>query len=292
MYELIQIAENSFYMDCPTKVGFFRTENDDVVLIDSGSDKDAGKKVKKILDAQGWKVKAIYNTHSHADHIGGNHYLQNQTGCKIYAPGIESCFTEFPLLEPTVLYGGCALPELHNKFLMAKDSCAGKLTADVLPQGLELIRLPGHSYEMVGFRTKDDVVFLADCLSSEETILKYQIGYVYDVKAYLDTLEAVKKIEARYFVPSHAGLTDDIVPLAQLNIDKTKEIAEKIKDLLSVPKSFDDILSDVFSSYGLTMTLQQNVLIGSTVKSYLSYLKNEEQVSFFFENNRMMWQAI
>ena len=45
---------------------------------------------------------------------------------------------------------------------------------------------------MVGFRSPDDIVYLADCLSSRETLEKYQIGFIYDVAAYLKTLEMVK----------------------------------------------------------------------------------------------------
>lgn len=292
MYELIQVAENSFYMDCPAKVGFFKVADNEVVIFDSGSDKDAGKKVKKILDAQGWKLRAIYNTHSHADHIGGNQYLQNQTGCKIYARGIERSFTAYPVLEPTALYGGFACKDLQNKFLMAKESAVEELTADALPEGLELISLPGHSYDMVGFRTSDDAVFLADCLSSAETLEKYGIGYLYDVGAYIETLEKVKEMKAKVFVPSHAPQTEDIVPLAQLNIDKTKEIAEKIAELLSSAKTFEELLTDVFEAYGLTMNLTQNVLIGSTLKSYLCYLKDAGRIVFTFENNRMLWQKV
>lgn len=292
MYELIQVAENSFYMDCPAKVGFFKVADNEVVIFDSGSDKDAGKKVKKILDAQGWKLRAIYNTHSHADHIGGNQYLQNQTGCKIYARGVERSFTAYPVLEPTALYGGFACKDLQNKFLMAKESAVEELTADALPEGLELISLPGHSYDMVGFRTSDDAVFLADCLSSAETLEKYGIGYLYDVGAYIETLEKVKEMKAKVFVPSHAPQTEDIVPLAQLNIDKTKEIAEKIAELLSSAKTFEELLTDVFEAYGLTMNLTQNVLIGSTLKSYLSYLKDAGRIVFTFENNRMLWQKV
>lgn len=290
MYELIQAADNTFYMDCPTKVGFYKISENEVVLIDSGSDKDAAKKVKKILDAQGWKLKAIYNTHSHADHIGGNQYLQSQTGCKIYAIGIERSFTKDPVLEPTALYGGYAFKDLQNKFLMAKESAAEELTEDVLPSGMEMIRLPGHSYDMAGFRTADDVIFLADCLSSAETIEKYKIGYLYDVKAYIETLEMVKDLKAGSFIPAHAPQTDDIAPLAQLNIDKTKETAARITELLNVPKTFEELLTEVFNTYGLTMNLTQNVLIGSTVKSFLSYLKDAGKVNYYFDNNRMLWE--
>jgi len=80
MYELIQVSENCYYIACPAKIGAVKTGPDTVCLIDSGSDKDAAKKVKKHLDANGWKLDAIYNTHSNADHIGGNRYLHEQTG--------------------------------------------------------------------------------------------------------------------------------------------------------------------------------------------------------------------
>jgi len=291
MYELIQLTQNSFYMDCPAKVGFYKIGETEVVLIDSGSDKDAGKKVKKILDANGWTLKAIYNTHSHADHIGGNQYLQSQTGCKIYALGIERCFTEYPVLEPTFLLGGRAIPELCNKFLMAKESVVESLAEDSLPKGMELLKLPGHSYDMVGFKTEDGVIFLGDSLSSAETIQKYQISYLYDVQAYLDTLEKIKTLQADFFVPCHAEVTDNIVQLSQLNVDKTKEIASHIAHLLSDPRTFEELLSEVFSSFNLSMTTQQYVLIGSTVRSYLSYLYENGVIRFFFEDNHMLWQA-
>ena len=54
MYELVQVAENTYYINSPSKIGVYHVSDDDVWLIDSGNDKDAGRKIQKILDAQGW----------------------------------------------------------------------------------------------------------------------------------------------------------------------------------------------------------------------------------------------
>lgn len=290
MYELIQVSEQSYYIQSPAKIGLVRLNDRDVCLIDSGNDKDAGRKVRKLLDANGWKLTAIYNTHSNADHIGGNQYLQRQTGCKVYAPGIDCAFTRSPILEPSFLYGGYPFKELRHKFLMAQPSDAQELTADALPDGFQMIPLPGHFFDMVGFRTPDDVVYLADCLSSRETLEKYQIGFIYDVAAYLKTLETVKTMQAKMFVPAHAAASEEIAELAQYNIDKVLEIAEKIVIISAQPLCFEEILQKLFTDYGLTMSFEQYVLVGNTVRSYLAWLKDTGRLNAFFENNRMLWQ--
>ena len=257
MYELIQVAERSYYIQSPAKIGLVKLNKQDVCLIDSGNDKDTGRKVRQILNANGWRLTAIYNTHSNADHIGGNKYLQGQTGCKIYAPGIDCAFTRHPVLEPSFLYGGYPCKELRHKFLMAQESNAQELTQESLPEGFAIIPLPGHFFDMVGFRTPDDVVYLADCLSSRETLDKYQISFIYDVAAYLDTLEMVKSLRAKMFVPAHAAASEDVADLAQYNIDKVLEIADKITGICQEPLCFEALLQKLFADYGLTMNFEQ-----------------------------------
>ena len=290
MYELIQLSQRSCYIQSPAKIGLVRLEDPEVCLIDSGSDKDAGRRVRQHLDANGWRLTAIYNTHSNADHIGGTKYLQGQTGCRIYAPGIECAFTRHPVLEPSFLYGGYPCKEMRHKFLMAQESDALELTAECLPEGLESIPLPGHFFDMVGFRTEDGVVYLADCLSSRETLDKYQIGFLYDVAAYLETLERVKAMEAKWFVPAHAEVSEDVSALAQYNIDKVLEIAEKITGICQGPLCFEAILQRLFSAYGLTMNFQQYVLVGSTIRSYLAWLKDGGRLEALFEDNMLLWR--
>lgn len=292
MFELNQVSEKCYYINCPAKIGVYKANQSDVYLIDSGNDKDAGRKVRKILDENGWNLKGIINTHSNADHIGGNQYLQQKTGCKIFANGIEKAFTEHPILEPSFLYGGYPCKDLRHKFLLAKESNVLDITGPDFPNELEIISLPGHFFDMIGIRTPDNIVFLADCISSKTTLEKYQISFIYDVEEYLKTLDKVETIQANLFIPAHAQATDDIKELVQFNRQKIYEIADKIKFILKTPMNFEELLKQIFDDYELMINFEQYVLLGSTVRSYLSWLKDKEEIKADFKNNYLIYSSL
>ena len=292
MYELIQAGANTFYIQCPAKVGVYRTNETDVYLIDSGSDKDAGRKARQLLDKNGWRLQAILNTHSNADHVGGNRYLQNQTGCAVFTTGAEAALTRHPLLEPTIIYGGYPFKDLRGKFLMAQPSDAREVSDPGFPEGIQVIPLPGHFIDMVGFRTPDDVVFLADCVASEATLTKYGVTFLYDVGRQLETLDAVEQMEAALFVPAHADASADVRELVRLNRAKVLEIAELLLELCRTPMIFEDILQQIFARYQLAMNAAQYALVGSTIRSYLSWLKDTDRLTASYEDNRMLWARV
>ncbi|MBE0600207.1 MAG: MBL fold metallo-hydrolase [Firmicutes bacterium] len=289
MYELVQAGENTFYIDCPTKIGVWRESETDAWLIDAGNDKDAGRRVLKILKEQGWTLKGILNTHSNADHIGGNRYLQEQTGCAIFASGMEAAMTRHTQLEPTLLWGGYPFRDLHHKFLHAQESDARDLGDPAFPNAIEVIPLPGHFLDMVGFRTPDQVVFLADCLMNEDTLQKYGVTFLYDIGAQLDTLTRVERMEAKLFIPAHTQAAADVKALVRLNRAMILEIADALLAICQTPIMFEDILQTVFARYGLTMSAAQYVLVGSTVRSYLAWLKDTDKLAVRYEDNRMLW---
>ena len=102
----------------------------------------------------------------------------------------------------------------------------------------------------------------------------------------------VKSFRAKMFVPAHAAASEDIADLAQYNIDKVLEIADKITGICQEPLCFEAILQKLFADYGLTMNFEQYVLVGSTVRSYLAWLKDSGKVNALFENNMLLWQRI
>ena len=292
MYELVQVAENTYYINAPSKIGVYRVSDDDVWLIDSGNDKDAGRKIQKILDAQGWKLTAIINTHSNADHDGGNTLLQNRLNCAVYTTPMELAIVEHPMLEPSFLYGGYPFKKLRNQFPHGNPlqgtgyrRCAFACGHGIFP------RLPGHFWDMIGVKTPDDVYFIGHCVLGENILEKYHISFFYDIAAQLETLNMIEKLEGRLFIPAHAEPTEDIKPLAVANRKKMQEILDALLEICKEPLHFELILKQVFERFALTMDYSQYVLIGSTIRSYLSYLVDQEKVECYVEDALLLWKT-
>ena len=310
---LQELKGSTHYIPALTNIGLYE-EGGSAVLIDSGNDQEAGRQINKLLAGRGWKLSLIVNTHSNADHIGGNAFLQTKTGCRIAASRVETAFIETPLLEPSFLYGGYACGELRNKFLMAKESrvtdiidvpAAGPAETPFKPfpvpgTDLEAVFLPGHFFGMLGIRTPDRVFFTGDSVFPPRVIDKYHLFYIYDVSAYLATLDYLSTAEADLFVPSHgvpAG-RKEFDAVIDANRKKILEISGVILGFLAdsagsaAPGAgFDDILAHVCSHYGIALDISQYVLIGSTLRSHLMYLHEQGRARCGFAEGRMKWFA-
>ena len=194
--ELKKIKGNTFYIPSPANIGLYLQGNS-AWLIDSGNDKEAGRQICKLLGSEGLEIKMIINTHSNADHAGGNSFIQQKTGCRIAATRLEAAFIENPLLEPAFLFGGFPHSGIRNKFLMAQPSKVTDIftAGEKLPDtDLETFPLPGHFFDMAGIRTPDNVVFLADSLFSEHIVNKYSVFYLLDIEKQLETLDMLETL--------------------------------------------------------------------------------------------------
>ena len=54
---------------------------------------------------------------------------------------------------------------------------------------------------------------------------------------------------------------------------------------------FELILKQVFERFALTMDYSQYVLIGSTIRSYLSYLVDQGKVECYVEDALLLWKT-
>ncbi|MDR0648743.1 MAG: MBL fold metallo-hydrolase [Synergistaceae bacterium] len=291
MFGLNQVGESTYYIDCPSKIGVCVYEGGRACLIDSGMEDGHGKRALEIIEERGWTLGMIINTHSHADHVGGNRYLQEATGCPAYAAGADAAIIRHSILNTSLLYGGNPPEAMKDKLLHSDSSFVRDLDAAALPDGIKPVRLDGHSFAMSGIQSHDGVWFLADSLVSESMLARYHIPFVRDVAKHLETLKTVEGLDGRLFIPSHTRPLAETGPLVDANRRKILEIAEKIVDLCADPVCFDDLLKDLFDFYGLQMDIRQYMLTGSTVRSFLSYLSDAGAVEPCASQDRLLWRA-
>ncbi len=291
------IAGNTYYLPAPVNVGLY-VRDQRAILIDSGNDQEAGRQILKLLQERAWTLELIINTHSNADHIGGNAFLQQKTNCRIAATAAEAMFIQQPEFEPAFLYGGFPTQELRNKFLMATPSRVTDIIAsrgDILDTRLTALPLPGHFIDMLGVSTPDRVVFLADSLFAATILQKYHLIFLYDLQRQFETFAQLRGLQADYYVPSHAALITGSVALGDLIAVNQQTLTENlafVRSLCQTAVSFEELLSRVCANYQITLNANQAVLIGSTLKSYLAYLSDQHQIAAHFAENRWLWQQL
>lgn len=291
--KITHLAGNTYYIPCPTNIGLY-VKNDEATIVDTGIDKDVAKQILKLLSEKEWTLKTIINTHSHADHIGGNAFLAEKTGSMIAAPRGEVAYIENTQLEPAFLYGGYPYKALRNKFLMAKSSCVQlPIESEGLISGSDLmaISLRGHSVDMMGIRTPDGSVFIADSLLPENIVKKYHLFYLWDIEAHLNTLESLGNLKATLWIPSHGEVISDITQLIAINVSKIQEIIEKILTCCETKNTTEQILEYLCREYVINLNATQYALVSNTVKSYLSYLLNKGQLDVAYDDYKMTWRC-
>ncbi|OJV66502.1 MAG: hypothetical protein BGO41_03500 [Clostridiales bacterium 38-18] len=282
-----QIRGNSYYFNSPAAIGGYLFDQN-LILFDTGNDDSSVRKAIRELGEV--SVHAIFNTHSHADHCGGNAFIQKQHSAITYAPELESAFIENPILEPTYLYGASPVAELQNKFLMAKPSCVHKKLIDETPVILQLsgtpvviqpILLKGHSPNQMGYITEDSVAFLGDALISTAMIDKHPLIFTFDVTSHLESLHKLFDLEADTFVIAHGGIVEDKALTIQKNIDALELTQVLIlKAIESGASTIDEIHRSLSSYYHLTENLGQHLLNRSVIKAHLTHLVSKGKLNF------------
>ena len=291
--KLKKIGKSTYCLDNPVNIGFYLLDDNNICLIDTGSSKDYAKLIEKILTDNNWNLKYIINTHSHADHIGGNYYLQKKYNCKIYSSVIEASFISNTILEPALMYGANPIKSLYNRILHAASSNCNNI-ADIEIDGIKIIDLSGHSPGQIGILTDDNVFFVGDAYTSKEIIEKYSIQYMYDVKSVIEKLNYILSTDFKFYVPSH-GLIES-KDQAFNTIEKNKIAILKnmdiIKNIIESKISYNDLLKKVFSIYKININAIQYHVISATIKSFLRYLEQENLIEIIYDNNEMIIKSI
>ncbi|AEE17033.1 MBL fold metallo-hydrolase [Treponema brennaborense] len=291
----------------------------DLYLIDSGADGDAAKKIYKTLESlypEGFTLKAVICTHSNADHIGGNDWFQKHTGCGVWASLGERGSIEHTVIEAAIIWGGYPFAEITGKRYVARPSRVTRVIGCGetvrLAGGAEIsfISLPGHYLDMIGVlytagapitgaQTDNEpprrVLFLGDCIFGRHVIKKYWIPFLFDVGQFKRTLDTIKTVPADAYVPSHGDVldsADSLEALAELNMIAIMETEVSILAVLKEEKTAEELLQAVADLNRIELADGQYVLIGCTLRSYLSYLHGQKKIGHYIRGNKMYWKRL
>ncbi|AOT68402.1 MBL fold metallo-hydrolase [Geosporobacter ferrireducens] len=294
--ELKRITEKIYYIPNVVNIGCIVHE-DNAILIDTGLEDHTGKKILNTLKKEGLKVTAVINTHSHADHCGGNAYIQSQTDAKTFASEIEEAIIRYPYLEPLYLFSGAhPLKSLQNKFLMAKpskiDYVIKEREAVLEVCGLELgiVFLPGHSPGQMGIAF-ENVLFCADAFVSSEVLDKHKIPFNVDIVKHRKTLNYLKNSTYGYYIPAHSSPVSDITDVVEKNIARLDEIDSTIIEQLKSEKSTEQIFQSVCTYYGIQVNnLSQFYLLQAAVAAHLSGLETQDLIEANTVDNLVFWK--
>ena len=266
----------------------------EAVLVDTGQDKDGGRKLRKACEALGVTPVAIIDTHAHADHFGGYDYLLRQFDVPVYAPPLESSLMQSPLLEPIYLFNGAKpLTEMMSKWLLAKPSRVDTIltpgTLEIAGINFEVIDTSGHAHVHYSLLV-DGVLLAADAIFGTSLLSKYPLPFGQDIGKQRASAAKLTDYDTSVILPGHGDPTEDIKGLVKANLEAFDHAADAVYNACQGGSSAD-VLGLTCNALGINMTdIPRYTLNLCTVTAYLSYLRDEGRVSPVLADNHLLWE--
>ncbi|MHB0884563.1 MAG: MBL fold metallo-hydrolase [Bacillota bacterium] len=297
-----QLSDRVWALTGPNNIGVLMGPDNEAALVDTGLDESAARKAWRLVEEKGRRLVAVINTHSHADHIGGNRFIVGRSQAVVYASAFEATAIRHPIWEPLYLAGGAMPgPGVSGKFFMAEPTprVAELPAAGQVDMGLgfmvEIVPLPGHAYAQVGV-AYDDVLFTADAFFPPATLEKHGLPYFVDLAAAEQSLADVRDQAGRWsaFLPGHGSRLDrgGVEAHVAANLSCFDRLRGEVLSALDEPRSTDELVDVLSRRLGLSYaSCGQYYLARAAVTALLTDLERRSLVSPVVGGTLLRWSA-
>ncbi|WP_026674585.1 MBL fold metallo-hydrolase [Alkalihalobacterium bogoriense] len=289
-----QLSDSCFYFQGSVNIGYVKNETGGL-LIDSGLDDAAAKKVMKVIKENEWPLTDLFITHAHADHYGGAHFLQKHYEIHTYAPHFEEAIMTYPKLEPLYLFQGNEPPqEMRNKFLEGKPI---QIDTKVKPGKqklgafhVELHSVPGHSYNMMALEI-DSILYATDAYFDEASLQKHNIPFIVQYEETVRSLRYLLTLKVKGAVPGHGIYEPTFTETVKNNIEYHQNVKEDLFQWIikqKEPIPFETLISSFCSKRDINIqNFTSWALFRTGVTAYVQALVSEQKVEYVFQNNTL-----
>jgi len=241
----------------------FVYRSDAPVLIDSGyiSDFDDTEKIITRLGVSLSDIALIISTHTHCDHIGGNHRIQQKSGCDIALHKVGKYFIDSRDDWSTWWRYYNQEAEFFKCTRSLED---GEIIA-LGPHEFQVLYTPGHASDgIVLYNRRDKILISSDTLW--QTDMAVMTLRVEGSRALFDMQESLQKLEnldVQTVYPGHGKPFDDM----QKAIVKSRQ---RIENFLKHPEAVGEDLLKKIIVYTLMMkkTMPTDTLLGYLMDTY------------------------
>jgi len=188
-----------------TNANHFVYRSDKPVLIDTGYITDFDE-TRACIEALGVKlsdIDLIISTHSHSDHIGGNKFIQDESGCAIAIHRIGKQFidTHDDWATWWRYYGHEA------EFFNASRALGDADTIIIGPHEFRVIYTPGHASDgIVLYNQREKLLISSDALWEHDMPgMTLRVEGSTALFRHEESLEKIKALDIRTVYPGHGG---------------------------------------------------------------------------------------
>lgn len=265
-----------------------------VVLMDSGIAGKNGQELMELLDREQLTVQAVLTSHAHYDHTGNHQLLRSTRGATVYASVFNAAVMQNPLAMKSYLNDDTwhELLAKGSAVFCPIDEVIATNQKQVVIDGvcIEVLQLPGHSPEHIGFVTPDGVAYLADLLVSTGELQGIRLPYITCAEPHLDTLQTLRRRRYQACILAHRGWYEDIGPIIDQNVARWENNLQMTWAMLGSPMTQEECASALMKHLNVVCrTTFQWMSANQTVRAMLQYLVDQGQVVKVIRNNKIFY---